>query len=84
MRFKIIVPLKESKKLMNSLKKIQMTKETEEKVDENMVYTCLVDPGEYRTLEKMVNEETCGKGQLELLSLKEVVDSEEQFGSTAS
>ena len=81
MRFKILVPVKECKKLLNALKKIQMTKETEEKLEDNLVLTCLVDPGEYRTLEKLVNDETHGKGQLELLNLKEVVDSEEQLGT---
>lgn len=81
MRFKIVVPVKESKKLMNALKKVTMIKENEEKIDDNITMTCLVDPGVYRQLEKMVNDETHGKGQLELLSLKEVVDSEEQLGT---
>ena len=59
----------------------ELAKEKEEKIEDNITMTCLVDPGVYRQLEKMVNDETQGKGQLELLSLKEVVDSEEQLGT---
>ena len=81
MRFKILVPIRESKKLMNSLKKINMTKEKEEKDEENLILTCLVDPGEYRGLDELVKSDTQGKGQLELLSLKEVEDSEQQLGT---
>ena len=80
MRFKIVAPIKDSKKLMNALKKIHLKKEKEEKVDDNIVLTCLVDPGEYRGLDEIVKSETQGRGQLELLSLKEVVDSEQQLG----
>ena len=81
MRFKILVPIRESKKLMNSLKKINMTKEKEEKDELNLMLTCLVDPGEYRGLDELVKSDTQGKGQLELLSLKEVEDSEQQLGT---
>ena len=80
MRFRIVAPIKESKKLMNSLKKINLTKEKEEKLDDNIVLTCLVDPGEYRGLDEIVKNETHGRGQLELLNLKEVEDSEQQLG----
>jgi ribosome maturation protein SDO1 len=81
MRFRIVVPIRESKKLMKALKAIPMTKEKEEKVDDTIVLVCLADPGVYRGLDELVNNETQGKGQLELLSLKEVVDSEQQLGT---
>ena len=79
MRFKIIVPIKESKKLSASLKKMNVTKESEEKSDSDLILTCLVDPGDYRGLDEMVKNDTQGKGQLELLNLKEMVDSEQQL-----
>merc|ERR1712062_475160 len=81
MRFKITVPIRESKKLINSLKKINMTKEKEDKDETDLILTCLVDPGEYRGLDELVKNDTQGKGQLELLSLKEVEDSEQQLGT---
>ncbi len=81
MRFKIVVPVYESKKLTNSLKKISLTKEKEEKVDDTFVWTCLIDPGDYRFLDETVKSETQGKGQLELLNLKEMEDSEQQLGT---
>lgn len=79
MRFKIVVPIGDSKKVVNGLKKIAMTKEKEEKIDDNLVLTLLVDPGEYRSLDELVKNESHGKGILELLDLKEVEDAEEQF-----
>ena len=61
--------------------KINMTKEKEEKDEDTLILTCLVDPGEYRGLDELVKNDTLGKGQLELLSLKEVEDSEQQLGT---
>lgn len=81
MKFKITVPVRDSKKLTNSLKNIKMTKESDEKIDDNIVMVCLVDPGDFRGLDELVKNETSGRGQLELLCLKEVEDSEQQLGT---
>ncbi len=81
MRFRLVVPVRDSKKIVNGLKKIDMTKEKEEKSEDDMIIVCLVDPGEFRKLDELVRNETSGKGQLELLDLKEVVDSEQQLGT---
>ena len=33
---------------------------------------CLLDPGHYREVDELIRAETKGRGQMELLSLKEV------------
>lgn len=37
----------------------------------------LTDPGNFRVLDELINRETKGKGQLEVISLKEVVEGDE-------
>merc|ERR1712083_687223 len=81
MRLKIVVPLKEFKKLNQKLTKMKLTKESEEQSEENTTVIYLVDPGEYRNLDEIVKKDTQGRGQLEILSLKEVDDSEQQLGT---
>lgn len=39
----------------------------------------LVDPGCYREVSDLVNAETKGKGQVEMVSLKEVEEGEEKL-----
>jgi len=83
MRLKIVVPVKDIKKLNQKLTKLKLTKESEEKGEgeENIILIYLVDPGEYRNLDEIVKKDTQGRGQLEILSLKEVDDSEQQLGT---
>lgn len=40
---------------------------------------CLVDPGNFKNIDEAVRAETRGQGSLEVLSLKEVVEGEEQL-----
>jgi len=81
MRLKIVVPVKDIKKLNQKLVKMKLTMESEEKTDDNTTLIYLVDPGEYRSLDDIVKKDTQGRGQLEILSLKEVDDSEQQLGT---
>jgi ribosome maturation protein SDO1 len=81
MRLKIVVPVKDFKKLNQKINKMKLTKESEEKTDENTTLIYLVDPGEYRNLDEIVKKDTQGRGQLEIVSLKEVDDSEQQLGT---
>lgn len=37
---------------------------------------CLIDPGQYKTIEDLIRKETKGHGRLELLDLKEVIEEE--------
>ena len=39
----------------------------------------LVDPGVYREVNDLVSSETKGKGQVDMLSLKEVEEGEEKY-----
>lgn len=82
MRFKI--SLQSSGQLATLKQKINnMTIESQNKGDDGQVeIVCLVDPGEYRSLDEVLNKETHGKGQLELLDLKKVEETEEQLGTT--
>lgn len=67
-----------TKKVKAALKKIRMTLEHEDTSSgETFVLVCLVDPGQYRPLDDLVRAETRGKGALELIDLKEVVEAEE-------
>lgn len=44
-----------------------------------MMQTILLDPGFYRDLDELIRAETKGHGILEVLSLKDVEDSEEKI-----
>ena len=81
MRLKIVVPMKDLNKLNKKIKTMKLTKESEEKGEDNMTLIFLVDPGEYRNLDEIVKNDTQGRGQLEILSLKEFDDSEQQLGT---
>ena len=81
MRLKIVVPMKDLNKLNKKIKTMNLTKESDEKVEDTMTLIFLVDPGEYRNLDEIVKNDTQGRGQLEILSLKEFDDSEQQLGT---
>lgn len=40
---------------------------------------CLIDPGQYRAIDEVLQRETKGRGTLELISLKDVEEGEERF-----
>ena len=80
MRLKIVVPMKDLNKLNKKIKTMKLTKESEEK-DEDVMSFFFVDPGEFRNLDEIVKNDTQGRGQLEILSLKEFDDSEQQLGT---
>jgi len=50
--------------------------ESEDKIEDSMALIILVDPGQYRTIDDLVRNETQGAGSMELLSLKEIRDDE--------
>merc|ERR1712008_299843 len=75
MRLKIVVPMKDLNKLNKKIKTMNLTKESDEMGEDNMTLIFLVDPGEYRNLDEIVKNDTQGRGQLEILSLKEFDDS---------
>lgn len=79
MRIKLVVPITMSKPVKKSLAKLKLKTEKDEKVDDDIVMVCLIDPGQYRTLDETFRNETQGKGTLELVNLKEVVEEEEKM-----
>ncbi|XP_053952933.1 ribosome maturation protein SBDS [Anastrepha obliqua] len=66
-------------RLKESVSKLA-TKVEHEEWDEAMLHmTLLIDPGNYRVIDELIRNETKGKGLVELLELKEVVENEEIF-----
>jgi len=78
MKLRILIVAKDTKKVKEKVKKICSTVEEENFHTKDLEMIVLIDPGCFRELEELVREETRGKGQLEVLSLKEVEDSEER------
>lgn len=44
-----------------------------------MLQVCLVDPGCFREIDELIRCETKGRGTLEVLSLKDVEEGDEQL-----
>lgn len=84
MRIKLIIPVPLSKAVKAKLKKLELKAEKEAKVEDDIVLEFLVDPGHFRAIDDVLRDETKGQGRLELIDLKEVVDSEEQLGGGAT
>lgn len=76
MRVKITVKLcKESKKLREELPKLIKTVESE-----SPEFTiALIDPGSFKTIDELINSSCKGNAAIEVLSLKNIDDSEETF-----
>ncbi|KAF9571089.1 hypothetical protein EC968_001008 [Mortierella alpina] len=78
MRIRIIVPSKDGKRIKEKLMAMIASKEDED-LDENYEWTCLIDPGQFRPINDLLQSETKGKGQLEMLSLTETKQGDEIF-----
>ncbi|BFZ18510.1 hypothetical protein BsWGS_21549 [Bradybaena similaris] len=78
MKLRILVPGKEGKKIREHIRKLALHIE-EDNYDEELEMVILVDPGCYREVSDLVNAETKGKGQVEMVSLKEVEEGEEKL-----
>jgi ribosome maturation protein SDO1 len=81
MRMKVITPIRFNNKIRKQLTKLgsDCTVESEDKIDDTMALVILVDPGQYRTIDDLVRNETQGGGSMELISLKEIRDGEEKI-----
>jgi len=78
MKLRIVAPAKEGKRVRDSIRKLALEVE-EDKVEEELEMVILVDPGVYREVNDLVSSETKGKGQVDMLSLKEVEEGEEKY-----
>lgn len=78
MRIRIVVSSKDGKKLKDRLMAMVASKEDED-LGENYEWTFLIDPGQFRPINELLESETKGKGQLEMLSLTETRQGDEVF-----
>ncbi|XP_033628299.1 ribosome maturation protein SBDS-like [Asterias rubens] len=78
MRLKILLPIKEGKKIKTKLKTMIKTMEREE-FGEQLEMVCLVDPGCYREMEDLIRSSTKGQGVIEVLDLKDVEEGDEKL-----
>lgn len=79
MRLKISTSAKDARKLKDKVKKLASKVETEDFSANDFEMVLLVDPGVFRELDELVRQETRGKGELEVLSLKDVKEDEERL-----
>jgi len=79
MRLKIVLPVKEARRLKEKITKLTAKVEGEDWSDKTLDLVCLIDPGCFREIEDLVRAETKGKGTMELLNLKDVKEGEEQL-----
>lgn len=77
MKVRITVPSQSAKKAHEKLVVLIPNAEKTDWDSGNLEMACLIDPGLYRQLDEIISKESRGKGQLELLSLKEVTEGEE-------
>ncbi|XP_036335909.1 ribosome maturation protein SBDS-like [Rhagoletis pomonella] len=79
MKLRVSFAGKECSKLKESVSKLATKVEHEEWDEATLHMALLIDPGNYRVIDELVRNETKGKGLVELLELKEVVENEEIF-----
>ncbi|XP_055911535.1 ribosome maturation protein SBDS [Eupeodes corollae] len=79
MKVKVTFPGKDAAKSKDALVKLATRVENEEWEDSTLNLVLLIDPGNYRNIDELVRTASKGKGLVELLELKEVVESEEIF-----
>ncbi|XP_005100450.1 ribosome maturation protein SBDS [Aplysia californica] len=78
MKLRVVVPAKEGKRVRESIRKLALEVEVDNFNDE-LEMVILVDPGCYREVNDLVSTETKGKGQVDMMSLKEVEEGEEKL-----
>ncbi|KAH0561802.1 ribosome maturation protein SBDS [Cotesia glomerata] len=79
MRVRIVVTSKNAKKLREKMDPLISEVENETWEDGALNLICLIDPGQYREIEKMVKSEAKGAGTVDLLDLKEVTEGDKKL-----
>lgn len=77
MRLRIVIHGKEASKLKDKVMNLVSKMETEEWDNGSLTIHCLIDPGQYRGIDELIQSETKGTGLVELVDLKEVIEGEE-------
>ncbi|KAG0739496.1 hypothetical protein G6F57_004201 [Rhizopus arrhizus] len=70
---------KESKKLRETILPLLTSIEDEDSGSGEIELIALVDPGKYRTINDLLQNESKGKGQLEIMNLREKEEGDEKF-----
>ena len=76
MRLQIIIPGKEAKKIKEKVSSFLKTVESET-YGNGLELVCLIEPGSYKEIDRILEQLTRGQGKLEVLNLKEIVDTED-------
>jgi len=77
MKIRLATSGKETRKLRDKVVQLASKIETEEWDGGHLNLTCLIDPGQYREIDQLVQSETKGAGILELVNLKEITEGDE-------
>lgn len=77
MRVRILLTGKDARKTKDKVVKLATTVEDENWESGTANIVCLIDPGNFRSLDEMIRTETKGTGQFELLNLKEMVEGDQ-------
>ncbi|KAJ3158557.1 hypothetical protein HDU86_002782 [Geranomyces michiganensis] len=78
MRVRIVTPGKEGKKVKEQFGAMVQSTEDEDWGEEYELI-CLIDPGHFRTMTDIVQNQTKGRGQIEVLSIRDTNDKDEGF-----
>lgn len=76
MRLRVVLPAKEGKHVRKRIREISSKVEEDDCADGQFSLVCLLDPGHYREVDELIRAETKGRGQMELLSLKEMTEGD--------
>lgn len=76
MRLRVHLPSKDARRLRDKVTKLAAKVENESWSGGDLDLVCLIDPGCFREMDELVKSETKGKGNMELLSLKEMKEGE--------
>lgn len=78
-QMKLKVSIQGGKNFSSRLKELATSVESRNVDDGNLLMVFLIDPGNFRKVDEIVRGETKGKGQLEVLSLKEMQEGDEKL-----
>jgi len=80
MRIRITLPQSnEAKKLKEKIVPLLTSIEDEDSGSSEIELVALVDPGKYRTINDLLQSDSKGKGQLEIMNLREKEEGDEKF-----
>ncbi|KAJ3286236.1 Shwachman-Bodian-diamond syndrome protein [Rhizoclosmatium globosum] len=79
MRLRIVLPGKESKKLKEKIGSFIAAIEDEDFSGDVYEILCSVDPGQYPSLVEIVSAETKGRGQVEVQTVQNIADGDENL-----